>query len=74
MKDIDTLISNNALWSKMLVEEDPGFFEKLAQAQKPRFLWIGCSDSRVPAERLTGLEPANCLFTVMWLTWLFTPI
>ncbi len=52
MKDIDTLISNNALWSKMLVEEDPGFFEKLAQAQKPRFLWIGCSD-------LTGLEPGE---------------
>lgn len=39
MKDIDTLISNNALWSKMLVEEDPGFFEKLAQAQN-RALWI----------------------------------
>lgn len=37
----------------------PGFFEKLAQAQKPRFLWIGCSDSRVPAERLTGLEPGE---------------
>ena len=73
MKDIDTLISNNALWSKMLVEEDPGFFEKLAQAQKPRFLWIGCSDSRVPAERLTGLERANSLFTVMLLTWSFTP-
>lgn len=62
MKDIDTLISNNALWSKMLVEEDPGFFEKLAQAQKPRFLWIGCSDSRVPAERLTGLEPGELFF------------
>lgn len=59
MKDIDTLISNNALWSKMLVEEDPRVFEKLAQAQKPRFLWIGCSDSRVPAERLTGLEPGE---------------
>lgn len=59
MKDIDTLISNNALWSKMLVEEDPGFFEKLSQTQKPRFLWIGCSDSRVPAERLTGLEPGE---------------
>ncbi|MGU0016310.1 carbonic anhydrase [Escherichia coli] len=73
MKDIDTLISNNALWSKMLVEEDPGFFEKLAQAQKPRFLWIGCSDSRVPAERLTGLEPGDSLFTVMLLTWSFTP-
>lgn len=67
MKDIDTLISNNALWSKMLVEEDR-VFEKLAQAQKPRFLWIGCSDSRVPAERLTGLERANSLFTVMLLT------
>jgi carbonic anhydrase len=37
----------------------PRFFEKLAQAQKPRFLWIGCSDSRVPAERLTGLEPGE---------------
>jgi len=37
MKDIDTLISNNALWSKMLVEDDAGFFETLAQAQKPRF-------------------------------------
>ena len=59
MNDIDTLISNNALWSKMLVEEDPGFFAKLSQAQKPRFLWIGCSDSRVPAERLTGLEPGE---------------
>ncbi|WP_410315136.1 carbonic anhydrase [Klebsiella pneumoniae] len=43
----------------MLVEEDPGFFEKLSQTQKPRFLWIGCSDSRVPAERLTGLEPGE---------------
>lgn len=59
MNDIDTLISNNALWSKMLVEEAPGFFEKLSQTQKPRFLWIGCSDSRVPAERLTGLEPGE---------------
>ena len=59
MNDIDTLISNNALWSKMLLEEDSGFFEKLSQAQKPRFLWIGCSDSRVPAERLTGLEPGE---------------
>lgn len=59
MKDIDTLISNNREWSKLLKEEDPGFFERLALAQKPRFLWIGCSDSRVPAERLTGLEPGE---------------
>lgn len=59
MKDIQTLISNNREWSKLLVEEDPGFFARLADAQKPRFLWIGCSDSRVPAERLTGLEPGE---------------
>jgi len=59
MKSIETLISNNAAWSKIMVEEDPGFFERLALAQKPRFLWIGCSDSRVPAERLTGLEPGE---------------
>ncbi|WP_236906094.1 carbonate dehydratase [Cronobacter sakazakii] len=52
-------MSNNEIWSKMLVKEDPGFFERLAKAQKPRFLWIGCSDSRVPAERLTGLEPGE---------------
>jgi len=59
MKDIDTLISNNRQWSRLLKEEDPGFFERLAQAQNPRFLWIGCADSRVPAERLTGLEPGE---------------
>lgn len=59
MKDIDTLISNNRQWSRLLKEEDPGFFERLSLAQKPRFLWIGCSDSRVPAERLTGLEPGE---------------
>lgn len=56
MKDVNTLIKNNHLWSQRLVREDPGFFERLADAQKPRFLWIGCSDSRVPAESLTGLE------------------
>lgn len=59
MKDIETLISNNRQWSRLLKEEDPGFFERLSLAQKPRFLWIGCSDSRVPAERLTGLEPGE---------------
>ncbi|MFZ4833460.1 carbonate dehydratase [Rouxiella sp. Mn2063] len=59
MTSIETLINNNAAWSKIMVEEDPGFFERLALAQKPRFLWIGCSDSRVPAERLTGLEPGE---------------
>jgi carbonic anhydrase len=58
MNDIDTLISNNALWSKMLVEEDPGFLRKLAQAQNPRFLdWM----FRQPRSGggLTGLEPGE---------------
>ncbi len=59
MNDIERLISNNAAWSKTMIDEDPGFFERLSQSQKPRFLWIGCSDSRVPAERLTGLEPGE---------------
>ncbi len=49
MNDIDTLISNNALWSKMLVEEDPGFFEKLSQTQKPA----------LPVDWLFG-QPRSC--------------
>ncbi|QHB31453.1 carbonate dehydratase [Yersinia canariae] len=56
MKEIEKLLANNDLWSKAISKDDPGFFEHLAEAQKPRFLWIGCSDSRVPAEQLTGLK------------------
>ncbi|HHJ0100197.1 TPA: carbonate dehydratase [Yersinia enterocolitica] len=56
MKEIEKLLTNNDVWSKAISKDDPGFFEHLAEAQKPRFLWIGCSDSRVPAEQLTGLK------------------
>ncbi|HDL6961537.1 TPA: carbonate dehydratase [Yersinia enterocolitica] len=56
MKEIEKLLANNDVWSKAISKDDPGFFEHLALAQKPRFLWIGCSDSRVPAEQLTGLK------------------
>lgn len=59
MKEIERLMHNNETWSASMCKDDPGFFERLALAQKPRFLWIGCSDSRVPAERLTGLEPGE---------------
>lgn len=59
MKEIDRLIANNQAWSAKINQEDPGFFERLSKAQKPNFLWIGCSDSRVPAERLTCLEPGE---------------
>ncbi|HHG9740892.1 TPA: carbonate dehydratase [Yersinia enterocolitica] len=56
MKEIEKLLANNDVWSKAISKDDPSFFEHLAEAQKPRFLWIGCSDSRVPAEQLTGLK------------------
>lgn len=59
MKEIKDLIANNEAWSTRMHQEDPEFFERLARTQKPRFLWIGCSDSRVPAEQLTGLEPGE---------------
>lgn len=59
MKEIERLMHNNETWSASMCKDDPGFFERLALAQKPRFLWIGCSDSRVPAERLTGLAPGE---------------
>ncbi|AUG99858.1 carbonate dehydratase [Pectobacteriaceae bacterium CE70] len=59
MKTIETIIANNQHWSEKIVEEDPGYFERLALTQRPRFLWIGCSDSRVPAESLTRLEPGE---------------
>ncbi|KYR00213.1 hypothetical protein DLAC_11551 [Tieghemostelium lacteum] len=58
-KHIEQLIENNHLWSQRIKEEDPNFFTRLAEAQRPQFLWIGCSDSRVPAEKLTGLEPGE---------------
>jgi len=56
MKDIKQLFANNLSWSENIKEEAPEFFSHLAEAQYPEYLWIGCSDSRVPAERLTGLD------------------
>lgn len=55
MPEIKKLFDNNTEWSKSIKSERPEFFATLAQGQSPDFLWIGCSDSRVPAERLTGL-------------------
>lgn len=59
MKNINDLIKRNYLWSQKMAQEDPDFFKHLAIAQRPKFLWIGCSDSRVPAEKLTELEPGE---------------
>lgn len=59
MDSIDQLIENNAVWAQKMRESDPDFFARLANQQKPRYLWIGCSDSRVPANQITGLPPGE---------------
>lgn len=59
MDDIEQLISNNKAWSRRMQEEDPAFFSRLAEQQAPRYLWIGCSDSRVPANEIIGLLPGE---------------
>ncbi len=56
MAEIKQLFANNSEWASTIKEEKPEFFSHLAKAQHPEYLWIGCSDSRVPAERLIGLD------------------
>ena len=58
-KNLDTLFNNNIAWADRIRAEHPGFFEKLARQQNPEFLWIGCSDSRVPANEIVGLMPGE---------------
>ena len=59
MSDLDQLFENNARWAENIKEEDPTFFEKLARQQAPEYLWIGCSDARVPANDIVGLLPGE---------------
>lgn len=59
MRILKQLFDNNEAWSEQIKAEDPAFFEKLALQQAPEYLWIGCSDSRVPANQLTGLLPGD---------------
>jgi carbonic anhydrase len=53
------LIANNRAWSEGVTSKDPGFFDRLGRQQSPRYLWIGCSDSRVPANQIVGLAPGE---------------
>jgi carbonic anhydrase len=53
------LLENNKNWVKEQLDLDPTYFEKLAKGQSPEYLWIGCSDSRVPANQITGTEPGE---------------
>lgn len=59
MKDLKDLLENNRTWSESIRKNDPGFFPRLAQQQSPHYLWIGCSDSRVPPTQLVGLPPGE---------------
>ena len=59
MKPIDQLLMANKAWAKERTDDDPQFFKRLESIQTPKFLWIGCSDSRVPANEITGTEPGE---------------
>ncbi len=59
MKSYEVLLQSNKEWADKLKKEDPTFFEKMASGQNPEFLWIGCSDSRAPADKLTGTDPGQ---------------
>jgi carbonic anhydrase len=53
------LLANNRAWAARQIAADPGFFERLVAQQTPAFLWVGCSDSRVPANEIVGLDPGE---------------
>jgi carbonic anhydrase len=59
MSALEHLLANNRTWAEEITRSRPGFFETLARQQAPRYLWIGCSDSRVPANEIVGLLPGE---------------
>ncbi|MCC7376961.1 MAG: carbonate dehydratase [Verrucomicrobiales bacterium] len=59
MRNLDHLFESNRAWSKGIHQQDPDFFRKLSLQQFPKYLWIGCSDSRVPANQIVGLLPGE---------------
>jgi len=59
MKHLPELFENNRAWARRIVQQDPEFFAKLSKQQSPEYLWIGCSDSRVPANDIVGLLPGE---------------
>jgi carbonic anhydrase len=59
MKSLPLLFENNRAWSERIRRNDPEFFPRLSRQQKPRYLWIGCADSRVPANEIVGLLPGE---------------
>lgn len=59
MRLLEQLIQNNRAWAARMTADSPDFFERLAKVQTPQYLWIGCSDSRVPANDIVGLLPGE---------------
>jgi len=59
MADIAPLFESNRAWAMSKLRADPGFFGRLAEQQTPAYLWIGCADSRVPANEIVGLDPGE---------------
>ena len=59
MRSLEHLFQNNRAWSERIRRADPEFFARLARQQSPRYLWIGCADSRVPANEIVGLMPGE---------------
>jgi carbonic anhydrase len=58
-ESLSSLFKNNRAWARRILERDPEFFQSLAAQQSPRYLWIGCADSRVPANEIVGLMPGE---------------
>jgi carbonic anhydrase len=59
VKDLADLFERNRAWAKRISERDPQFFSRLSRQQRPRYLWIGCADSRVPANEIVDLAPGE---------------
>lgn len=59
MTQLPQLLEKNRVWANEVAASDPSFFANLAKQQKPEYLWIGCADSRVPANQIIGLQPGN---------------
>ncbi len=58
-RELEDLFAHNRAWAAQMERERPGFFTRLKSQQEPRYMWIGCSDSRVPANQITGLDPGE---------------
>src|SRR5919112_933407 len=59
MRSLSHLFANNKAWAERIREQDPEFFARLSRQQRPEYLWIGCADSRVPANQIVGLLPGE---------------